>query len=151
MKAWRLGLAAAGVLLAVFGVFRLITEIPVANLAVLVVWLACALIIHDAVVSPSVVGLGWLLRRRVPDRARRYLQLGLITGGLVTVVASPMIYLRGSQPAAKALLLRNYPANLLLILGAITVVSLLLYVIRVIRDHHGGSGFHALPESKGKH
>ena len=53
---------------------------------------------------------------------------------LATVIAVPMIFLRGSQPAAKALLLRNYGANLIVIIGSIAVMSLILYAARVARD-----------------
>ena len=73
------------------------------------------------------VGLGSLLRRFVSDRGRRYLQAALLMGVLVTVVALPMIYLRGSQPPVKALLLRNYGLNLTLILGLIAAITLSLY------------------------
>ena len=84
--------------------------------------------------SPAVVGLGSLLRRFVPDRGRRYLQAALLMGTLVTVVALPMIYLRGSQPPVKALLLRNYGLNLTLILGLIATITLSLHAIQVARD-----------------
>jgi hypothetical protein len=133
VKAWRIILVIAGVGLGLFGIFRLGTEIPLANLGWLLVWLAVAVAIHDGLLSPFVVGLGWLLRRLVPDRARRYLQFALIVSGLVTVIAIPLIYLRGSQPVAKALLLRNYGANLALVLGLITVVTLVVYAVRVAR------------------
>ena len=36
---------------------------------------------------------------------------------LITVIAVPMIFLRGSQPAVKALLLRDYGVNLILIIA----------------------------------
>jgi hypothetical protein len=45
-----------------------------------------------------------------------------------------MIFLRGSQPAAKALLLRDYGANLILLFGIIAVVNLILYAVQVRRD-----------------
>lgn len=140
MKAWRIILAAAGILLLAFGAFRLGTEIPVRNLAFLAVWLVAALIIHDGLLSPAVVSVGWLLRRFAPDRGRRYLQVALIMSGLVTVVAVPMTYLRGSQPAVKALLLQDYGANTTLLLGIIAVVSLALYAVRVARDRAPASG-----------
>jgi hypothetical protein len=133
VKAWRIILVIAGVGLGLFGIFRLATEVPLANLLWLLVWLVAATVIHDGILSPFVVGVGWLLRRLVPDRARRYLQFALIMIGLVTVIALPMIYLRGSQPAVKALLLRNYGANLALIISAVTVVTLAVYAIRVAR------------------
>jgi hypothetical protein len=134
VKAWRIALAVAGVALAAFGVFRLVTEVRPSHLLILALWLAAALIIHDALLAPSVVGGGWLLRRFVPDRGRRYLQLALIMIALVTVIAVPMFFLRGSQPAAKALLLRNYGANLIMIIGVIAVISFISYAARVARD-----------------
>jgi hypothetical protein len=91
-------------------------------------------VIQDAIFAPSVVGVGWLLRRYVPDRGRRYVQVALIISGLITVIAVPMIFLRGSQPAVKALLLRNYGSNLILIIAIIGVISLILYAVRVARD-----------------
>jgi hypothetical protein len=97
VKAWRITLATAGLLLGLFGVYRLFTEIPLPSLVVLGVWLLAALLVHDGLVSPAV-------------------------------------YLRGSQPAVKALLLRNYGLNLTLILGLIAVITLSLYAIRVARD-----------------
>ena len=134
MKAWRIILASAGIGLLLFGVFRMFTEVPVHSLIFIGVWLVAALVIHDGLLSPLVVTVGWLLRRLVPDRARRFLQIGLIVGAAATVIALPMIYLRGSQPAVKAILLRNYGANLTLIIGVVAVVTLALYAVRVARD-----------------
>jgi hypothetical protein len=134
MKAWRIILAAAGIALGAFGVFRLLTEIPTYSLVILAVWMVAALVIQDAILTPSVVGVGWLLRRYVPDRGRRYLQVALIISALITVIAVPMIFLRGTQPAVKALLLRNYGFNLILIIAIIAVISLILYAVRVARD-----------------
>jgi hypothetical protein len=134
MKAWRSILAVAGIGLGAFGVFRLFSEIPTHSLLVLAVWLIAALLIHDAILVPSEVGVGWLLRRYVPDRGRRFLQIALIMIALITVIAVPMIFLRGSQPAAKALLLRNYAANLILIIGIIAAVTLILYAILAARN-----------------
>jgi hypothetical protein len=134
VRAWRIVLAAAGILLVVFGAARLLTEIPVRNLLFLGAWLVAALAIHDGILSPAVVGAGWLLRRFVPDRGRRYLQIALIMSGVVTVIALPMIYLQGSQPAVKAILLRDYTANLGLLVGLIGLVTLGLYAERVARD-----------------
>jgi len=134
VKAWRIILAVAGIALLAFGVFRLLSEIPTHSLLMLAVWLVAALVLHDALLAPSVVGLGWLLRRYVPDRGRHYVQVALIMIALVTLIAIPMIFLRGSQPAAKALLLRNYGANLIVIIGILTVASVILYAVRVTRD-----------------
>ena len=134
MKAWRIIFGVSGILLLMFGAVRFLTEISRSNLFVLALWMVGAIVVHDGILSPVVVGLGFLLRRYVPDRARRYLQMGLIMAGSVTVIALPMIYLRGSQPAVKALLLRNYGANLTLLIAVIAVATLALYAVRVARD-----------------
>jgi hypothetical protein len=134
VKAWRIILAIAGVGLGLFGVFRLVTEMPVHSLLVLALWILAALAIHDGLLSPAVVAVSSLLRRYVPDRGRRFMQIALIMIGLVTVIAIPMIFLRGSQPSVKALLLRNYGANLTLLIAIIAVVTLAFYAVRVAQD-----------------
>jgi hypothetical protein len=85
------------------------------------------------VLSPLVLAVGAVLRRWVPDRGRRFLQAGLITGAMITVVALPMIYLEGSQPPEKAILLQHYGTNLTLALGIVAAVTLALYAVRVAR------------------
>jgi hypothetical protein len=131
----RVVIGAAGGLLAMFGVFRLATEIPGSHLLALAVWLVVALILHDAVLSPTVVAIGALLRQ-VPARARTYVQSGLIAGGIVTVIAIPMIYRESSQPRVKAILDQDFGVNLTVLLGVITVVALTSYLLRVMRERH---------------
>jgi hypothetical protein len=130
----RIALAAAGLLLGLYGVFRLVTEVPHAKLIVLVFWLIGALVIHDGILSPLVVSVSWVLARVVRPRARRYLQFALIAGGLVTVIALPMIHRQKVGPASKALLRQNFTANLTIILAVIAVLTLVAYAIRVARD-----------------
>lgn len=137
MKAWRIILASGGIALGLFGALRLLTQIPGSSLILLALWLVGAVIIHDGVLSPLVVSLGWTLRRLVPDRARRHIQAALIMSALVIVIAIPMIYLRGSQPASKALLQRDYGANLGLIMVVIAVLTLIHYAVDVARTRSG--------------
>ena len=85
----------------------------------------------------------------MPDRGRRYLQVALIIAGLVTVIAVPMIYLRGSQPPAKALLLQNYGGNLTVLLALVAVVSLALYAVRVARDRTSPAGVEEVIDQQG--
>ena len=70
----------------------------------------------------------------MPPRARRYLQGALVVGALITVIAIPLIGRQGTQPASKAILLRDYTANLSLLLGMTAAVALLLYALRVLRN-----------------
>jgi len=133
----RLPLGIAGILLGLFGVFRLLTQVPPSALVVLALWLVGALVIHDGILSPIVAGVGWAIARVVPPRARRYLQGALIMSALVTVIALPMIHRQGSQPRSKSLLLQNFGLNLTLLIGIIAALSLLAYAVRVARDGSG--------------
>ena len=140
MRTLRIVLAVAGILLALFGVSRLFTQVPAAGLVGLGIWLVAALVIHDGIVSPLVVAVGWLLREHVPDRGRRFVQAALIMAAAVTVIGVPMIYRQGSQPARKAILDQHFGGNLSLLLGMVAGATLLAYAVRVARDRARPSG-----------
>ena len=133
----RVLIAVPGILLGLFGVFRLLTQIAGYDLFVLVCWLVGALIIHDGILSPIVVAVGAGIARIVPPRARTFLQGGLISAVLIVVVALPMIYREHSQPRIKAILQQNFEANLGILLLIVLVASVLLYVVNVVR--HGAA------------
>jgi len=134
MRIWRIVLAVLGIGAATYGISQLLTHVPAQSLVLLALWLIAALIIHDGLLSPAVVGIGAALRRYVPDRGRRYLQFGLIMAAMVTVIAVPMIYRANTQPPSKALLLQDFGINLTVLLAAIGGVTLAAYAIRVAQD-----------------
>lgn len=134
MRTWRITLVAAGLALGLVGAGLLLTGVDLGTLALLALWLVGAVVIHDGLVSPLVIGVGWVLHHTVPARARRYLQGGLVAAALITVVAVPMIAQQGAQLASKALLQQNFGSNLALLVGLVAAVSLLLYAVRVARD-----------------
>ena len=129
----RVVIGTAGGLLLAFGIFRLVTEIAVPDLLALALWLGGAVILHDAVLSPGIVGVGRMLRR-IPARARTFVQGALIAGGAVTVVAIPLIYRADSQPDAKALLEQDFRVNLALLLALVVAVAVLAYLRRVAHE-----------------
>lgn len=131
----RVVIGVAGSVLAGFGAFRLVSEVPLRDLVVLGVWLGAAVVVHDAVLSPAILGLGVLVLK-VPARARTFVQGGLVAGGLVTAIAIPLILRAGSQPRAKALLEQDVGANLAMLLGVITAVAGTAYLLRLARGRH---------------
>lgn len=133
MRTYRVALGLSGGLLLAFGGFRLVTELDGADLLVLAIWLVAAVAIHDGVIAPLTVGTGVVLTR-VPPRGRRYLQGALVVAALITVIALPLIDRQGTQPASKAILLRDYGNNLALLLGLTAAVALTLYALRVRRS-----------------
>jgi hypothetical protein len=134
MPWWRLALGTVGSLVGLYGASQLLVHLPTHSLILVAVWLIAAVIIHDGLLSPVIVGVGSGFHRWVPDRGRRYLQAALIIGAMVTLIAIPMIYRQGTQPPSKAILLQNFGANLALLLGVIAGLTLIAYVVRVARD-----------------
>ena len=134
MRKYRITLGLSGGVLLAFGAFRLVTQLDADDLVVLALWLAAAVVLHDSVIAPITVGTGVALRG-VPPRARRYLQGALIVGALITVIAIPLIGRRGTQPESEAILLRDYSANLALLLGMTAAVAAVLYALGVLREH----------------
>ncbi|MBE7189515.1 hypothetical protein [Jatrophihabitans endophyticus] len=130
----RLGLGAVGIALGLFGVFRLLTEVPGSDLVSLFIWLLVALVLHDGVIAPLTAAVGWGLEHAVPPRARRAVVYGLAGAVAVTVVALPEIYRHGSQPPQKALLRQDYGGHLAIALGIVAAVALASYAISVVRD-----------------
>lgn len=133
----RLVLGAAGILLGLFGVFRILTQVPGADILALLMWLVAAVILHDGILSPILAGIGAGLARVVPPRARRFLAPALVVGGLITAVAVPLIYKENSQPVSKAILQQNYGGNLALLLGIVAAAALLGYIATLLRERTG--------------
>lgn len=133
MRRYRIALVVTGGLLLTFGSFRLVTKLDAGDLFALLLWLVAAVALHDGLVAPITIGTGVALTR-VPPRARRYVQGAFIVGGLITVIAVPLIGRRGTQPESKAILLRDYGGNLALLLGLTIAVAFALYALRVLRD-----------------
>ena len=130
----RRAFAVAGVALLAYGVAQLFLVVAWPDLVLLALWLAGALVVHDGLLSPLVLAVAAALRRFVPARGRGFLQLALVAGSMITVIALPMIYLEGSQPPEKAILLQRYGVNLTVLLGLVGVVTLVLYAVRVASD-----------------
>jgi len=135
MRRWRYALIGAGVLLLLYGGVRLVAGVPEA-LPGLVLWMVGIVVIHDGLLSPLIVGVGWLLARTVPPSGRRYLQAALVVGGLITIIAIPLIARQGTQPPPKALLVQNYGANLAILLGLVAALNLAAYLVTAARDRH---------------
>jgi hypothetical protein len=132
----RIALGAAGIALGLFGIVRLLTQIDVPNLVQLLIWLVAALVLHDGVLSPLLLAVGSVLAR-MPARARGVLQGALVTGGLVTVIALPMVHRAYSQPASKAILQQDFTANLGILLALVAAGAVAVYVGQLVRARRG--------------
>lgn len=130
----RIALGTIGVLILAYGSWRLLGTPRLTRPTTVGVWLLAALVLHDAVLAPLTIAVGFLLGAVLRPRARRYVAGALVAGGLVTAVALPIVYRRGQAPPGTTLEAQDYVGHLLLILAAIAAVTAGAYVIRVVRD-----------------
>jgi hypothetical protein len=130
--ALRILLGTIGVVTIGYGALRILTDSKDTKPIALLKWLIGSLLVHDLVIAPVVIGIGWLLARFVPPRARTFVQAGLVSGGLVGALGVLLIWRQGKSSARSlALLQQNYAANLLVLLVIIAVATACCYLISV--------------------
>ncbi|MCW2526744.1 MAG: hypothetical protein JWM76_1604 [Pseudonocardiales bacterium] len=130
----RVAIGTLGVITIGYAALRILQDTNRTKPLLLLEWLVGALIIHDGVIAPLTVAIGWAIARYVPRSARPFVQSGLAIAGVVVLFALPFIYRQGESGPGSALLKQNYVANLLLILAVITAATVALYVLRVVRE-----------------
>ncbi len=135
----RLALGSAGAALILFGVFRILQHSDRTDPRGLARWLIAAVVIHDGILVPSTMLVGFILTRLFRPRLRRYLQGALVTSALITIVAIPLIDRRGSQPAVKALEQQNYGLHLAILIALVFGVVALAYLAQVLRERGGAT------------
>ncbi|HET6352958.1 hypothetical protein OG905_07070 [Streptomyces sp. NBC_00322] len=122
----RIVTGALGLALMTVGAVLLLTGGQLKDVAL---WLAGAIVLHDGIVAPLVLGVGLLLAA-VP--ARGTVRGALIVAGCLTVVALPVL-LRPGTPKNPTVLPLDYVRNWLLALAAVAVLTGVLLAARWIR------------------
>ena len=127
------GIGAAGLLA---GAWLLLTPVRPAGLLGLLVWFAVAIVLHDAVLSPLLFGIGWMLRRttgRMPLAAIAIVQVAAIVGGIGSVLLLPAIHAKQLGTRNPTVLPLDYAANLAglwIVLAAVTAIAVAIVLVR---------------------
>ncbi|MEU9037321.1 hypothetical protein AB0D45_20810 [Streptomyces sp. NPDC048352] len=116
MTVYRYALGALGLLLIGIG-GRLVAGLP-DPLGVLV-WLGGALVLHDGVIAPLVLGAGLLV---AAGPGRGVVRGALVTGGALVLVTLPAL-LRPGTPVNPSALPLPYGRNLLLVLAGVGLAA----------------------------
>lgn len=130
VRRWRIGLIITGVALLASGGVILLTQNMPQTWVGIAAWLIGALVIHDGVISMTVLGASIVLRRigrRVPLVAILVVQAALVIGGIMTLLVVPEIVKKSIGTANPTILPLNYAGNLLWFyvgLFALTVIVL---------------------------
>ncbi|WP_129590518.1 hypothetical protein [Cryobacterium aureum] len=127
MRSIRLVLVGIGVLMLAWGAFVMFDSVRLTRIPGAALWIAAAIVLHDAILAPIVFALGIALRRvgrRATGTIIAIVQGGIVVGSLVSLIAVPTIVAKNFAPANPTLLPLNYGLNLgifWLVLAVVTV------------------------------
>ncbi len=123
MAFW-VGLVSGGGLMA-YGVVGMLGASAATQPKNLAAFLLGAGIVHDAVIAPVVVIVGWLVTRLLPPLARVPVWFALAATGLLVAFTWPLVRGWGRRSANPSLLPYDYGRNVLIGLAVIWAVALL--------------------------
>lgn len=108
-------------------------------------WFVGSALLHDLVIAPVWIGLGWLAARLLPAPARPAAVAGAVVTGVLTLVAVPFVLGYGASPTEPSFLPREYGRNLLLIDAAVLLAAAVWGVVatRRARRHPAPHGTEA--------
>lgn len=132
MRAARIVLVVLGVLVMAFGAYVLVTTVRPNRIWGLATWLLGAVVLHDAVLSPVVVGAGLLLRRT--GRSVRawvlvVVQAAVVLGSVLALVVLPEIAAKAHGQKNPTVLPFDYGMRLVIVEGTLLVVVLAVLVV----------------------
>jgi hypothetical protein len=132
MKTARVTLVAVGALGILLGAWVMFDTVTPKNIWGLVTWLIAAVILHDGILSPVVVGISVGMRRagrRVPAAVLAIVQAGVVLGCVFTLIVVPEIIRKAKVPKNVTVLPFDYGTRLALLWVAVAVVTALAVVI----------------------
>jgi hypothetical protein len=127
MKATRIILASFGAVFVVLGAVIMQQTVSTQHILGLLLWLACALIIHDGIVAPAVFVATIVMRkagRSVPPAVLSIIQGAIVVGSVFSAIVLPAIYAKRLAPN-DTILPFDYAGRLGLLWAAVVVAAAL--------------------------
>ncbi len=125
-----------GVPIVAYGIRGTLVDATYTHPAELARWIIGAGLVHDLVVVPVVLTLGFLVRRVVTDEpARRALRAGFVVSAALALIAWPFVRGYGRVQAVPSVLPRNYAVGLATYLGVTWVIVTVLIAALMLRRH----------------
>ncbi|MEI7055190.1 hypothetical protein WBG06_05175 [Nocardioides sp. CCNWLW239] len=115
MRGIRGGLILVGTVGMAYGAWLLVSRQDLGQIVEVVVWLAAAVVIHDGILAPAVLALGWFGGRLLPRAVARGAVTVLVLLGPAILVAIPVLGRFGAKPDNPTLLDRDYAEGLLVV------------------------------------
>jgi len=125
MRALRVLLGAAGVGLGLWGLW-LMRDFTREQLTSEAFWLAGGVIVHDAILAPVVVAIGYGASRMLPGHFRRSTATAFLIWGTLSIAFLPVLSGQGGKPGNDTILGKPY------VLGwAVMTLMLVTYAVAV--------------------
>jgi hypothetical protein len=99
-------------------------------------WWVTAAVVHDVVVAPVAIVVGWLVVRFSPRIVKAPLQAGLIVSAIVVLTAWPALRGYGRIPSNPTYLPRDYGTGLAVSLALVWGGCAAWALIRLLRGRH---------------
>lgn len=122
---WRWLFVLPGLAAALYGVYGLLTAGSRVPLGSWLTWFVGSALLHDLVIAPIWIGLGWVAARVLPPAARPAIVVGAAVAGVLALIALPFVLGVGEDPANPSFLPRAYGRNLLLVDAGVLLVAVL--------------------------
>lgn len=122
----RLIIGAVGVAVVCYGIVVVVRTVPWTSYLGIAVWLAGAVILHDAVLVPAVSVLRAAAHRagkRLPDTALGVLTGGFVVGGVLSLVALPELWAQHLGPLNPSVLPGAYGQALVVTWVVVTLLT----------------------------
>lgn len=118
----RITIGALGLVAALFGAWTLLSTSRPDQLLSAAIWLGVGVAVHDGVLAPLALVVGWLAVRMAPAWSRGSVLGGAAVLTMLTLVAVPVLGGAGRRPDNPSLLPRDYLLGWAVICLVITVV-----------------------------
>ena len=97
------------------------------------IWFVGSALLHDLVIAPLWIGLGWVAAKVLPRPARAPVVVGAALSGSITLVALPFALGFGGDEGDTSFETRNFTVTLVVVVGVVLAVSAVWAAIRVQR------------------
>ncbi|WP_017934456.1 hypothetical protein [Nocardioides sp. Iso805N] len=119
----RAGLVVVGLILLAYGGWLLLHTQRPAQLAQATTWALAAVVLHDALIAPLALTLGWIGGRALPRTVARAATVAFVLAGTLTIVAIPVLDGYAAGGANHTLLDRDYVGGWILVIALILLTT----------------------------
>jgi hypothetical protein len=130
---WRWLFLAPGLVAVAVGGYGLWTYLSTTAQISWGIWFVGSALLHDLVIAPLWIGLGWVAAKVLPRPARAPMVVGAAISGSITLVALPFALGFGGDEGDTSFETRDFTVTLLVVVAVVLAISAAWAALRVQR------------------